>query len=115
LTGHSFPKNSRLRQKKDFDYLREGSKRLVLTPLVLYFRPSRFDFQHARLGLSISSKVGNAVVRNRFKRILREEFRHFEPRKTMAFDFLVVLNRKIENEKLLRVQFNGLLTQLKAL
>ena len=30
---------------------------------------------HARLGLSVSKRVGNAVVRNRWKRLIREAFR----------------------------------------
>ncbi len=35
----------------------------------------RNDLGHSRLGLSVSVRVGNAVVRNRVKRILREVFR----------------------------------------
>ena len=30
---------------------------------------------HSRLGLSVSSRLGNAVVRNRWKRVIREAFR----------------------------------------
>ena len=34
------------------------------------------DLSHARIGLSISAKaVGNAVSRNRIKRVIRESFR----------------------------------------
>lgn len=37
------------------------------------------DLSHARLGLTVSRKVGFAVVRNRWKRCLREAFRLTQP------------------------------------
>lgn len=33
------------------------------------------DLPHARIGLVVSRKAGNAIVRNRWKRCLREAFR----------------------------------------
>ena len=41
--------------------------------LVVYAAPN--DVGHARLGLTVSRKVGSAVCRNRWKRLLREAFR----------------------------------------
>ncbi len=47
---------------------------------------------HARLGLSVSRKVGGAVRRNRWKRLLRESFR-MERRKLPAGVDLIVIPR----------------------
>lgn len=46
--------------------------------LVVYaFQRDEFgDMRVPRLGLSVSKKVGDAVTRNRVKRVLREEFAH---------------------------------------
>jgi ribonuclease P protein component len=45
---------------------------------------------HARLGLSISRKVGGAVVRNRLKRLLREAFRLRQHELAAGIDLIVV-------------------------
>lgn len=41
------------------------------------------------MGITVSSRVGNAVVRNRVKRLVREVFRLLGPRRAVA-DFVVI-------------------------
>ncbi len=45
---------------------------------------------HARLGCSVSKKIGNAVVRNRFKRLFREAFRLSQHELPQGVDFIVI-------------------------
>jgi len=50
--------------------------------------PNELPF--CRLGLAVSRKVGNAVVRNRIKRRLREIFRKQLKDLPLRYDFVVV-------------------------
>ncbi|MDQ6958905.1 MAG: ribonuclease P protein component [Mariprofundaceae bacterium] len=67
-----FPPYFRLRSKADFSGLRQG-RRLTSGSLRLIYRAN--GMQHARLGLAVSRKYGNAIYRNLLKRRLRECFR----------------------------------------
>ncbi len=62
-------------------------------PLVLYACPAVSAVQPARLGLSVSSRIGNAVVRNRWKRRLREAFRQVRAQAGLpeGNDFVIVV------------------------
>lgn len=92
----SFPKESRLLKPIDFNYLRRGA-RFANTPFLrLYYKASRLEDHQTRLGLSVSKKVGNAVQRNRVKRILREEFRNSSVR-NLNLDILVVASPRLKS------------------
>lgn len=69
----SFPKEERILKQEDFARVRKLGKRVSTKSFTLFFLPNGLD--RRRLGLSVSARVGNAVVRNRLKRLLREFFR----------------------------------------
>jgi ribonuclease P protein component len=73
MTSERFPAQYRLRTSADFDrvYSRRCSASDAL--LLVYIREN--DLPHPRIGVSVSRKVGGAVQRNRWKRLLREAFR----------------------------------------
>jgi ribonuclease P protein component len=48
------------------------------------------DLPYPRLGLSISRKFGNAVMRNRWKRLLREAFRLCRPQLPGGLDLVLI-------------------------
>ena len=66
-------------------------KRTSTPNLVVCHRSN--GLQHARFGLTVSRKVGNAVVRNRVKRWLRDAIRHEAGEKTLAGIDLVFIAR----------------------
>lgn len=73
ISLHAFPKSARLLSRRDFARMRRAPARAETSAFRLAVRAS--EAGHARLGLAVSRKVGNAVVRNRLKRCVREVFR----------------------------------------
>jgi ribonuclease P protein component len=86
-----FPKQARVRRQAEFDRVYESQ--LFAADEVLVVTAVQNDLSCTRLGLSVSRKVGNAVVRNRWKRLVREAFRQSRPELASGFD-LVVRPRK---------------------
>ncbi|MDE3017661.1 MAG: ribonuclease P protein component [Nitrospirota bacterium] len=52
------------------------------------------DHRHSRIGIVVGKRLGQAVVRNRAKRVFRELARLVRPRLVPAFDLLVFPRRE---------------------
>lgn len=76
-----FPRARRVRKRREFLRV-QGAGRRVSGKLFQFFVLGRDDFrtpglaEGARFGITVTRKVGNAVIRNRIKRIVREGCRH---------------------------------------
>jgi len=88
-TGNErFPKTARLRKRPEFVKLsRTGSKFQSANFVVISNVNAGAE---SRLGVTVSGKVGNSVVRNRIKRQVREFFRRGRVALPRATDFLVI-------------------------
>ena len=70
----AFPASRRILRKADFDQAFRQGRRQGNVLLSLVVRPNGLD--HPRLGVALAAKVvGNAVARNRLRRIIRDSFR----------------------------------------
>jgi ribonuclease P protein component len=69
----TFPQSHRLKTPAEFDRCYKRKCSASDGVLIVYACENGLD--HPRLGCSVSKKVGNAVARNRYKRLYREAFR----------------------------------------
>lgn len=77
-----------LNRNGDFRRLYHRGKTYTNPALVVYLQKNRAGI--CRIGITVSKKVGNAVERNRCKRIIRAAYRAIEPRISGNYDFVFV-------------------------
>jgi ribonuclease P protein component len=85
----SFGTRWRIRSRRDFAAIHAARVRSESGPLLVYGLPN--DLGHLRIGISVGRRVGNAVVRNRVKRRIREAFRIHRSEWPTGYDLLVVV------------------------
>ena len=71
----TFPKSARILKKKDYYSISKSGSRLLGNFIVVDYRLG--NVKSPRLGITVSKKYGTAVVRNRFKRVVREAYRYY--------------------------------------
>ena len=86
-----FQKKQRLLRTTDFRRVYAQRQSVAIGPLVMYGAQQVTKLSHARIGISVSRRVGNAVVRNQWKRRLREAFRKVKTQFSTDLDVVVVV------------------------
>ena len=77
-----------LKNTNQFKIVYNNGKSYANRELVMYLRKNDSDTN--RLGISVSKKVGNSVVRHRVTRLIRESYRLNEARMLQGYDIVVV-------------------------
>ena len=105
--------------KKNYEFRRMYAKGKsgVSSCLVVYYRKNRLG--HNRLGVTVSTKLGHAVVRNKLRRRLRAIYRIHESEFKPGFDIVVVCRaasveasyRRLERDFLKLARRSGLLRE----
>jgi ribonuclease P protein component len=72
-SGNTYPPDLRLRKRADFLRLAGTVQKIASRGILVVWQSN--GLATARLGVTVSKKVGCAVIRNRIKRYIRETFR----------------------------------------
>jgi ribonuclease P protein component len=77
-----------LKSSREFSQVYNHKESLANKYLVMYIQPN--DQVYSRIGISVSKKVGNSVVRHRIKRLIKESYRLNVDNIKEGYDIIVV-------------------------
>jgi ribonuclease P protein component len=90
-------KNERIKKNSQFRFIYSRGKSYSNDKLVLYMFRNKKNVN--RIGLSVSKKIGNSVVRNRIKRLIRESYRLNKDTCKKGFDIIFIARIGSKNAK----------------
>ncbi|WP_408069735.1 ribonuclease P protein component [Butyrivibrio sp. JL13D10] len=88
-------KTESLKKTADFKVVYKSGKSYADKNIVVYIRENNTSLN--RLGISVSKKVGNSVVRHRFARLVREVYRLHENIFNSGLDIVVVARSRAKD------------------
>ncbi|MGO3170201.1 MAG: ribonuclease P protein component [Bavariicoccus seileri] len=89
-------KRYRVKSERDFKQIFKAGKSYANRQFVVYVLEKK-DQQHFRAGISVSKKLGNAVVRNKIKRRIREGFLQLEKQIKPNVDLVIIARQPVVN------------------
>ena len=90
---YTFPRSERILHSAEFERVFGQGEKLVCGAFVCYV--DRQTGQGRKLGCVVSRRVGNAVVRNRVKRNIREVYRLHRPDLAVDVHLVVVARQRL--------------------
>lgn len=87
-------KELRLTRREDFNKVYRHGKSAANQQYVIYCLPNP-RIERFRMGVSVSKKLGNAVVRNRLRRVVKEIVRLQSERIRSHYDFIVIARKPV--------------------
>lgn len=108
-----FGRAARIKQGRDFARVRRQGERLALGCLIANWQ-ALAEPAHSRLGVVTTRRLGNAVVRNRARRLLRETFRRHQHALANPVDLVLVARPSIVGKDFDGVERDFLTTLRKA-
>lgn len=85
-------KSFRIKKNDDFQTVFKQGKSFANRQFVVYMYKNEQQVPF-RIGLSVSKKLGNAVVRNRVKRCIRQSFTELKEEIKPGWDFIVIARK----------------------
>ncbi len=85
-----------LKKNKDFLVVYRKGKSFANKYLIMYLLPNNREMN--RVGISVSKKVGNSVVRHRVTRLIRESYRLEEVKIQCGYDIIFVARPTIKGK-----------------
>ena len=106
-------RNLRLAQNRDFSRVRQQGERLVNGCLIANWHRLP-DGRPPKLGVVTSKRIGNAVTRNRARRLLRESFRQHQHELSQPVELVLVARASIAGRDFAGVERDFLATLQRA-
>ncbi|MCR4950402.1 MAG: ribonuclease P protein component [Solobacterium sp.] len=90
-------KVNRVRKNEEFQVLIRQGKKKTSASFVMYCMPKKEE--QARIGISLSKKIGNAVVRNKIKRQVRMMCQELITFEDYPYDVILIVRHVYKNNK----------------
>ena len=84
-------KSETIKSKNDFSFLLKNGKFIKTNEYIVYYRDN--DINKMRFGIAISSKIGNAVTRNKLKRQTREIINTLKSSFKNGKDYIIMIRK----------------------